>query len=198
MQKNNLFILPSKIMLLIIITLLIIIYIKYYTKYNTSYKIIQTELANSTEDIIYERYPIIISDRIVNPRQLLDTLFKYKYMFQNTFIQYGSPIPRIVFDKYTILFNNKTDIEINIISPLYKKDINQDINSANIEFVTIKLKKLQVLILPTFWIYHTELPHHVITLNDPLSLVISLTSKYINKQSNHAPSNQPPQPLDQK
>lgn len=191
MQIKHYFILPSHILLFIIIGLILIIYLKYYVKYNISYKIIQTELANATEDLIYERYPIIISDRIAVPNDLLKTLFKYKYLFHKTFVQYGDPKPRIMYDKYTLLYNNKGDIDINIISPIYRKEANNPINSSNIQFVTIKLKKLQVLVLPSFWMYQTELPHHVIILNDPFSIFISFSHKIFDiRQSNqlHRPS----------
>jgi hypothetical protein len=153
---------------------------QYYLKYNTTYKIIQAPLYKIDESVLYEKYPIVVFDRLVKPEELLTTLFKYKYLFKSAHPQKGSPFPYIAMNKYTIIYNNKADLDLNIVAPQYKKEFqgfvdfqaNKDIHSTNSQYVTIKLKKQQVLIIPPFWIYQSNLPYHVISLNDPFSLLI--------------------------
>lgn len=172
----------SKTLFLIAFALIMFVYLQYYFKYNTEYRIIQAPLAKIDENVLYEKYPIVVSDRLVKPEELLETLFKYKYLFKSTHPQKGSPNPYMAISKYTLLYNNKIDIDVNIIAPQYRKEFqgfiefqaNKDINSTNAQYVTIKLKKQQVIILPAFWIYQSSLPYHVISLNDPFSLLVTL------------------------
>ena len=167
-----------KPLFLVVIILLIVIYTQYYMKYNTTYRIVQAPLNKVDENLLYEKYPIVVADRVVKPESLLSTLFKYKYLTNTFEMRPGSQNPYFVLNKYTIIYNNVEDIDINIIAPQYRNEFkgfksNIDINSTQVQYVTIKLKKQQIIILPAFWIYQANLPHTVISLNDPLSLIIS-------------------------
>jgi hypothetical protein len=172
-------------MLCIFVALVCGLYIQYYTKYNTSYKILQTYLDKINIDTLYERYPVVIYDRVVDPVSLTNTLFKYSYTFKNVIVQKGSQTPSMTLNKYTLIYNIKDDIDINIISPFYKSmftykfannlfSAKENIQDSNVEYVTIKLKKQQVLILPTYWLYQTTSIHHVLTMNDPFTILINL------------------------
>jgi hypothetical protein len=119
-------------------------------------------------DVLNERYPIVIYDRIVDPRVLLSTLFKYSYMFQKLNAFNAAPDPVANNHKYNIIFSSQEIIEVDVISPLYKHDV------QNAQFVTIKLKKQQTLILPCNWMYKTKSKHYNIFLDDPFSLLYSL------------------------
>ena len=76
----------SHILLIVIIILLVIIYINYYNKYKLDYLILQTNLDKIDLNLIYEKYPIVIYDKIINPKDLLKTLFVYTYIFKNIII----------------------------------------------------------------------------------------------------------------
>jgi hypothetical protein len=180
---------PTKVLLVFTICLVLLVYIQHYRKHNTAYKIIQSSLDKIDINTLYERYPIIISDKIVDPTKLIDTLFKYSYAFKAIRTQNGSPIPYRTLNKYLIIYNIKNDIDINIISPFYQKDFHNNttaLANSNVEYVTIKLKKQQVLILPSYWLYQTMQPHHTIAFNDPFSLLLQLWARLIH------PSYQPP------
>ncbi len=169
---------------LVMLILILIFYFQYYLKYNNAYRIIQSDINKIDANVLYERYPTIISDRIVNPNDLLKTLFKYTYVFKANSIQSGDMKPTLSINKYTIIYNNKNDIDINVILPSYRSEFkykyqnnlfkaDKILDGTNIQYVTIKLKKQQVLILPSFWIYQTNTPHHSICLNDPFTLLIN-------------------------
>lgn len=169
---------------LVILILILAIYLQYYLKYNNTYRIIQSDINKIDANVLYERYPIVVSDRLVDPNDLLKTLFKYTYLFKVTHIQHGDIHPTLCINKYTLIYNNKDDIDINIILPSYRKEFkykyqknifkaDKSLDSTNIQYVTIKLKKQQILILPAFWIYQTNTPHHSICLNDPFTLLIN-------------------------
>lgn len=175
----------SKMLTILVIVLIVFLYVQYYAKYNTSYKILQTKLSNIDVNTLYEKYPIIIEDRLVRANTLTSTLFRYSYTSQSNTIQKGSPFVNLALNKYTIIYNIQSDMNINVISPFYKKDFTYayannlfrsvtPLAESKVEYVTIKLKKQQVLILPMYWSYQTELPHHTIILNDPLTSLINI------------------------
>lgn len=177
----------SKSLSIFVIVLVVLIYLKYYYKYyyqaNTDYTILQQFLDKLSADVLHERYPIIIYDRIVDPRILLSTLFKYCYMFQKVNAFKDANVPQINNHKFNIIFSPVDNIELNIISPLYKHYI------ENAQYVTIKLKKQQTLILPCHWMYTTNTKHFNIMLDDPFSLLFSLFhSRKIENYTNYTTS----------
>lgn len=167
----------------IVLILILLVYLQYYLKYNTSYQIIQTELSKMSSNVLYEKYPIIISDRLVDPKSLLSTLFKYTYITK--IIEDRPPTVNITacMSKYTLIYSTTDDIFVNIISPTYIYFKNQEIDSADIAFVTIKLKKQQVLILPSFWLYQSNSQHTSISLNDLFSSLASVCISLKEKTS---------------
>jgi hypothetical protein len=67
-------------MILLVFLLLYIVYHKAYFKKQNDFKIIQTTLANISQDILLERYPIYIKEKIVTVDDLKKTVFKYDYV----------------------------------------------------------------------------------------------------------------------
>jgi len=173
----------SHILVTIIILLIIIIYINYYNKYKQDYQLLQIHLNKIDIDLLNEKYPIVIYDKIINPHDLLKTLFKYIYVFKNIF-KIKPILPTINNSKYMLLWNSDNNIMINIINPKYYKFIswkkqnsfkisNHSLNDKELEkvqYITISLKKNQVLILPMFWIYQTNNYINIIQLNDIISI----------------------------
>lgn len=179
----------AKTLLFLVLVLLIILYVQYYTKYNNDYKIIQSTLGNLEGKVLYERYPIVISDRLVNPDDILKTLFKYTYLTEKRAVIEGSFNVCRVFNKYTIIYSPHEDIDMNLIVPSYSKEFapwhmhtsqcmfvskGHSLTDSNAQYITIKLKKQQVLILPPYWMYHSINIYRIIALNDPISSLINL------------------------
>jgi hypothetical protein len=176
-----------KIFIVAIIIFLVFIYVQYYSKYNKDIKIIQLDLDKINGDILMEKYPIIIYDRIIKPKDLLKTLFAYSYNIKHENVVLFND--RLVWNtsKYVVLFNQISDCDVNVIHPKCKKLIAFDKRNKNnglilsqarfgdmtenVEYVTIKLKKNQVMILPTFWIYHSPSPLQSFNLHDYFSYI---------------------------
>jgi len=170
----------TKTLVVIIVILIVLIYIHYYNNYKSDYNIIQTYIDKVDINTVYEKYPIVIYDKIIDPKELLKTLFAYSYVFKNE--QKIRPImPTYNKSKHMILWNPDNDILINIINPKYIRNIKwqkknkykiatQPLSELNeVQYITIKLKTNQVLILPAFWIYQCDNYTHIIQLNDFLS-----------------------------
>ena len=74
----------TKIFVITLIIIIIWIYINYYLKYINSYEILQTNLQNFECDILHEKLPVIIQDKIVNLNDLINKCLTYYYNFNNT------------------------------------------------------------------------------------------------------------------
>ncbi len=144
----------TKFLILIIIVLTVLIYYNHYSRYNIDYNVIQLFLEQLTLEILNERNPIIIYDRLVNPEILFDTLFKYSFIFKKKYYLNDNNFIQNTKSKYTLLLNPNTDVDINIISPIHNSNIKYNIDTietSKVNYITIKLKKQQILILPPFW-----------------------------------------------
>lgn len=164
---------------------IICLYIQYYTKFATSFDIIQSPIGKLTTDILYERQPIIISERLVHPSVLTKTVFKYTYMFMNAKVVSGDAFPLQTLHKYTVVYNDNGDMPLNLVHPSNKtklkpfhrfgsfKKSHVKLHDSDIEFVTIKLKKQQCIIIPMHWLFQVDSPtYNVIALDDPISSLI--------------------------
>jgi hypothetical protein len=178
----------QKYLLIVLISLIILLYCQYYCSYKPDFKITQTYLDKIDMNMLQERYPIVLYDKVIEPRQLLKTLFAYTYALSNEQpIMFNGKI-MINLSKYVIIYNQLTDIDIDIIHPRYRNTLKfeqhasqnrlvvskDDIAQTKVEYVTIKLKKNQVLILPCFWLFTCSLPLQTIFIDDVLSYLISI------------------------
>lgn len=160
----------QKLLSTIIILLIIYIYYHYYTTPRKDFKISQVYLDNIQPKVLNEKYPILIYDRIIEPKGLLDTLFKYAYQFSSEKPVMFNNQPMKASNKYTLVYNQLTNANVNIIHP-FQKD-----NLKDPEYVTIKLQQNQVIILPYGWFFYADLPMQLITLDDVFSKLIFRSS----------------------
>lgn len=186
----------TKVLVIIIVVLVLIAYTQYYTKFNKGYRIIQSNLYNIDEKVLYEKYPIVIHERIVDPESLLNTLFKYMFVFKASDYLSGSDMPYVNVHKYYVIYNPNDDMDVNLISPvftqmfkpfiphtnMFMRSHHTSMVMSNAEYVTIKLKQRQVLILPYAWLYQTNKKHSVIALDDIYSKLIALYKLSLPRQ----------------
>lgn len=154
--------------IVVVVFFICVIYINYYASYKQDYNIIQSYLDSIDINILHEKYPIVIYDQICKPFKLLTTLFAYSYIFSKQLaIVTGFPIYNP--SKYLILWSDDSNIILNIINPKYKKDIvwskqntyskstvSLEALNPSIQYITVKLKQYQVIILPAFWIFDVD------------------------------------------
>lgn len=175
----------TKVLLSVVVILVVCLYVQYYSKYNKKYEIVQASLSNITLDLLYERNPIIIEDTIANPRHLLKTLFKYSYTFVREMDVTTNQIFKIK-SKFCLVYavdQNIPSVQLNLINPIYDKQsrfkwntsanslitTSTLLNETNVEYITLKLKPNQPVIIPTHWLAQTDHPMHKIDLDDVVS-----------------------------
>lgn len=175
----------TKVLLSVVLILIVCLYVQYYSKYNKKYEIVQASLNNITLDLLYERNPIIIEDTVANPRHLLKTLFKYSYTFVKEMDVETNHIFKVK-SKFCLVYavdTNTQSVQLNLINPIYN-DKNKfkwktstnglmttsiPLKDTNVEYITLKLKPNQPVIIPTHWLAQTDHPMRKIDLDDPVS-----------------------------
>lgn len=163
---------PASVLIWVILILLIILYIQAHLKTKTEYTIVQTYLDKVTMDTLYDKYPVVIYDRIVDPSSLLKSLFAYSYIQESR----KSIPPNIMVQnksKFMILYCNQSDVTVNIISPEFKVIRTKPLGEQDpsLQYVTVSLKKNQVLIMPTYWTIDTSAQTNAIFLDDVITLI---------------------------
>ena len=161
----------TKILIVICIVLVLILYIQSYLKPKNDYTIMQSYLDKLAPDSLYDKYPIVIYDIVKNPYDLLASLFAYSYLFQE---RISVPENKLYCNKskFSLVYTEDTNgCLLNIVAPKFKVDINKNIidQNSSVQFVTIKLKPKQIIILPMFWYFSGNVKTHAILLDDILS-----------------------------
>lgn len=122
----------------IFIIIICLFWLYYYCKKRNDFQIIQSNLNNIRDDVLYEKYPIIIYDKIVNVTDLLNTLFKYQYICKFTKnINTNTSLKN--YSKYMIIHNT------------YTHDIEVSLSNNHNENVVIIIPAYNVLIIPFMW-----------------------------------------------
>lgn len=140
--------------IVIVVVLLIALYLQYYAKYKHDYQILQVYLDKFKLDTLYEKYPIVVYDQVYDTNDILKTIFAYSYVFRKDLGVTPGQVTKNN-HKYLVLSSDE-DVSIKIINPKYKKDIKAKLEESNVQYVTIKLKENQVLILPAKWYFYTD------------------------------------------
>ena len=156
----------TKKLLLVIIVLVIYVYLRYYLTPNSQTKIVQVSLTELTPSLLLQKNPIVIEERLVNPLNLVQTAFKYLYMFKKIQAQ---PKHQPDFTKntsrYLLIMSNRHNSSVEIRNPT---------NPINKNIVDVRLHANMCLILPFKWWYrfHDHESIQMVHLDDILSYSI--------------------------
>lgn len=130
-------------------------YVKISLKTKDTVQILQGNLQKITDDTLHEKHPIIINDKVIDSKELLNSLFKYQY----SFVQYFELEKETELEnthKYLILHNTSdNDIDIVIQSPTGKHPP-----------IDINLPSYNVMVLPYKWTILSNGSLYGILLND--------------------------------
>lgn len=181
-DNNRLFSMnTTRLLIIIVFILILMIYIQYYSKFNKDNEIVQTFLDKITLNLLYERNPIVIYDSIKTPKQLLGTLFKYSYLTKKEYV-INHKYPTISRAKFSFIYSIENTY-VNLINPTFKSSMKwiknsqgekvstQKLEETNVEYMTLKLKPYQVVIIPSHWIIQCETPLNKVDLDDLLSRI---------------------------
>lgn len=169
----------NKTLSIILIILVILFYIQYYSKYNYDYTIVQLYLDQITGNHLLEKNPIVIYDKVIEPSHLLKTLFKYMYVFSSLQNIYDKNYVYKNSSKYMLIYSKTESLNVNIINPKYNKILAHKKNKSTkifseldeVNYITVKLKPNQVLILPSLWSFHSYQNISTISLQDLFSAI---------------------------
>lgn len=164
----------TKLLLYTIIILAVVSYSVSYFKTKDDYTIVQSYLEKINIDTLHDKHPIVIYDRIKDPKTLLKSLFAYSYISASYRMSKHEHIYQTK-SKYTLIYNDVSDTLVNLISPKYKSKIalGKPLEGQNpdIQYITIKLKQNQVAVLPIMWYYMVDKPCKTIALDDFISAI---------------------------
>ena len=185
------------LILFILIVTCIFVYSNLYLKPNKDFQLIQANLNNFTEGILYEKNPFIIYDEIVNMYEILNTVFKYQYVLKQKNIIDKNKIYKSK-SKYALVHNNSdTDLTINLMSPfnhVIKSHIRNNKNASyfydiiDIEIDTtqhvidnsigIIVKPYNMLSIPAFWMFKSNSNAQITYLSDFIHVIATNYLKY--------------------
>lgn len=134
---------------LIVLLVLFILYIYCYFVFSSVITILQTNVNDFKFDLLYQKQPIVINDKIKNINNILDIWFKQNIIDNNINIDNNSWIT----NKYKYLYiYTLYDTEILLSKP----NINNKIPDEKEKIINIKLKEFQSLIIPFKWKYFID------------------------------------------
>ncbi len=161
-----------RVFIIVIVVLVILLYTQYYYKYNLEYTIVQAYLQDFDGQLLYEKNPIVIYDQIYNIQELFETVLAYSYMFKKDVIVNTEIVTKCM-HKYFIMWSDEGEAAVKLINPKFKNEIKGQIADSNVNYVTVKLKEKQVLIVPSLWYYYTENKNiNAIGLDDLVSFLV--------------------------
>jgi hypothetical protein len=174
------------ILIITLIILIIIIYLRYYTKTSSNSEIIQTNLYNLNYNILQERSPIVIDDKIVQVNDLIDKSFKHLYSKKYINLLFDQNV-KLNLAKFAIFHNNSDNvIDVEIANPMFSNNLNysnspfnnnfltsSDTDLDNIQSIKILLKPYYVLILPYKWLFKCSSSCDNYFLFDIMNLLIA-------------------------
>lgn len=114
------------------------IYVRWSLRPCVGTQILQTDVARCTPDLLAEKKPIVLQDRVVDHRALLTTVFRYQFVASDTC---KPPSGKRTNARFTVLFNPRSDCEIDIGHPHHHES----------RVTRVRLPKNMTLIMPPRW-----------------------------------------------
>lgn len=149
------------ILFIVLVVLVMIIYIKYYVTTVNDMQILQMSVAQLTPSYLFEKRPIVITDRLVHPSSILRP-FKYLYVYHATDAWYSEFMPTDLLknlNQYLIVY---CDNETGIV----------ELQNSG-ETVQIPIQKHQLVIIPHLWKYRLQGAFVLLKLHTTMSLMLS-------------------------
>ena len=143
-------------LILIIISIIIVIYAICYYIFPKDISILQTDITNFNFNLLSSRQPIVITDYIQNPSEIINSWFNYNIINSN--LNDNKDLndnnnDDWIHNNYKYLFiNANEDTEVII----YKAEITKINPTPEDKIIIIKLQKNQSLILPFKWKYYSN------------------------------------------
>ena len=161
----------NKSLLISIIILIILIYLNYNLKYNNEFQLLQLSSNKITQNILYEKSPIVVQDNISNiiSNYVNKNLALYSLIYNSN----SKPINvYISHPKNSNKFKSNKLESFNYIISDYKVNDVENINDT--QFVKITLKPKKLLILPAYWLFYIDNNCQIYSLFGLYNILIAL------------------------
>jgi len=162
------------ILLILAICFIIFAYIKLYLRPKKDIQLLQANLSNFDSNLLVEKQPILIFDKVVHPQNVIDVFFKYMYHLSNSsHTASESDVQNL--SRFAVIYNNRDKaIEISIKKYFTKADSisknmyysSIDLREDDVKPLTIKLPEKNILIIPYLFSFKTEHTIPVTYLSD--------------------------------
>lgn len=153
-------------------------YIKLYLKPKKDVQLIQANLSNFDTNLLVEKQPILIFDKVVHPKNVIKVFFKYMYHLSNSAqTSSGSHVQNL--SRFAVIYNDKDEAVDISIQKYYTKAHSTSKNMfyssinhhENVEPFTIKLPEKNILIIPYLFSFKTEDTIPITYLSDFLHVI---------------------------
>ena len=160
----------SKKLIILLSSLLLCIYLKYYLAPSPILQIIQTSVSQFKSALLFDKLPIVLNEPIVNPLDLIHTVFKYLYVYKKHLTS---------FTKETWIKNKARYLVIYSLAPSATLGIAHPYNPQH--HIQVLLEKHKCIVLPASWTYNVYAnPKHFQAYE--LYDIISILFQPINKK----------------
>jgi len=138
-----------KIIFIIFISILLLYILCYYI-FPSDISILQTSIDHFTFDLLSSRQPIVITDYIKDPEEIINSWFKYNFINFNDNNDDDNNNDWIQNNNKYLFINAIEDTELII----YKAERTKENPPEDGKIIIIKLEKNQSIILPFKWKYY--------------------------------------------
>lgn len=152
------------LVLLIVCAVILSLYVRFAYKLPSKVMILQSSLKDFQFNLLLEKQPIVVQDRVEDIKPIWDSWFKYniKSEFMIT------PDMEWIKNKYKyMLLHSLEDCEVLLCAPTCK--IADGIPDTSEQVIAIRLYKHMSMVIPYRWYFHTDKSVHARGCHDLLT-----------------------------
>lgn len=147
----------TRLLVIVLLVLLAFIYLRYYTASNPSFEVLQLSISDLETKHLFEKSPIVINESIVDPYSIVQTVFRFLYVYKHIHHNVATDVLALNKSRYVLLYSMSDDTIIDVIHP---KTLTIHRKSGNaldaVPFVEFPLRESKCLILPNKWAFRVR------------------------------------------
>jgi hypothetical protein len=133
---------------------------------SSSVQILQTKLENCTPELLSEKQPVVLTDRVIDHADLLKTTFKYQFLTSEPKHGMTPGVRYVTTARFTLLFSSAQDTHVDLAHPKALDDL-----------VRVKLRSGMTLVVPPRWTVCPGAAVSCIKLYDSFHALLRIFSK---------------------
>jgi hypothetical protein len=146
-----------------VLLLAVAAYVRYYLRpCDGAFQILQVPLDRCRPEVLAEKRPLVLAERVVDHDDLLRTVFRWQHVRAVRDRVHPASGEHVASARFTLLFDAERDVDVDIAHPV-----------AAQQAARVKLRRSQTLVLPPMWRYSVTAGCAQLRLYDPLFLLMS-------------------------